>query len=488
MARKNDRGESLSRGVLGRKRERNRATKLHLRLKGEQRRLCGAPGGKMLLEHNITDVDGEYKGLPVKETVCVNCLNVLRKQRRDQAKAQGKKPAKKKAVSQRVIERVVEPATSPQRLHVVLIPDHTGSMAGLAGDAMNDFNATLDALQLGSREEGVETRYSLVQLGIPPGFDQLHSRSRRSSFFSQGGDLVHVKVSNEDIQSAHPMGSYPTPGGRTPLFLATLTGIEEAMKDPHINDPNTSVLVMVITDGQDNASRDRVAMLRTRIAELQKTDRWTFVFRVPKSEGFYNYKSDLMRLLGLPEGNIQEWETTRRGMQQSSVAHTQSTRSYLSARAKGVTSTRSFYQTDTSALTPAKLRKKLKNINNEIEIWYVKDQKDGGQIRDFCNSRLRRFGEQYLPGRAFYLLEQDSIKKASKRSVTLQEYKQIAIRDKDTGDVFSGPEARQLLGIPSGRYELKPGDHGKWEIFVQSTSNNRKLFPGNTVLYWRQAR
>lgn len=492
MARKNERETSVSSGLLGRKRKRDRSTKMHLRFKGEERRLCGAPGGKMLLEHNITDVDGDYKGKPAKESICVNCLNVLRKHRRELDKKQGKKTSSKKKrpakkpVSNVVIDRVTKPKATAQRTHVVLIPDHTGSMQGLAPAAMNDYNSTLDALQLGAREEGIETRYTLVQLGMPEGYDNGRNARR---FHYHSTSLVNVKVSNKDIQAAHPMGTYPCPGNRTPLFQATLRGIQEAMKDPGVNDENTSFLVMVITDGQDNASRNLAGQLRNKIAELQATDRWTFVFRVPQSQGFYNYKRDLMQALGIPEGNIQEWETTTKGMQQASVVHTSSVGNYMAARSRGMTSTKSFYQTDTSNLSNSKLKKKLKNISSEVEIWYVKDQRDGSQIRDFCNARLRNMGESYLPGRAFYLLEQNSIKKASKRSVTLQEYKQIAIRDRDTGEVFTGDEARQLLGIPSGkRFELKPGDHGKWDIFVQSTSNNRKLFPGNTVLYWREAR
>ena len=51
-----------------------------------------------------------------------------------------------------------------------------------------------------------------------------------------------------------------------------------------------------------------------------------------------------------------------------------------------------------------------------------------------------------------------------------------------TGRVFSGPAARQLLGLPCAEATVKPGENPAYTVFVQSTSVNRKLVPGTKLL------
>jgi len=40
-------------------------------------------------------------------------------------------------------------------------------------------------------------------------------------------------------------------------------------------------------------------------------------------------------------------------------------------------------------------------------------------------------------------------------------------------------------GFRRGTIKLAPGDYGNFEIFIQSTSNNRKLLAGTKCVYWR---
>jgi hypothetical protein len=59
------------------------------------------------------------------------------------------------------------------------------------------------------------------------------------------------------------------------------------------------------------------------------------------------------------------------------------------------------------------------------------------------------------------------------------------IRDKTTGSVYAGRDARDLLKLPVvGSCKLIPGDHGNFEVFIQSTSINRKLPKGTMVAIW----
>ncbi len=71
---------------------------------------------------------------------------------------------------------------------------------------------------------------------------------------------------------------------------------------------------------------------------------------------------------------------------------------------------------------------------------------------------------------------------------TIQASKEILILDRETGDMFEGTAAREVLGLPHGAsINLNPRDAGfdtsKYTVFVQSTSANRKLIGGTTFLY-----
>jgi hypothetical protein len=68
---------------------------------------------------------------------------------------------------------------------------------------------------------------------------------------------------------------------------------------------------------------------------------------------------------------------------------------------------------------------------------------------------------------------------------TIQAKKEVVILDKETGDMYQGAAAREVLGLPVGEStDIKPTyDKERYTVFVQSTSNNRKLIGGTTFLY-----
>lgn len=92
-------------------------------------------------------------------------------------------------------------------------------------------------------------------------------------------------------------------------------------------------------------------------------------------------------------------------------------------------------------------------------------------IRDFVNAT----GANYKAGRGFYEFQ---------KSETIQARKEIVLRDKRTGDMFTGRKARELAGIPEGiTARVKPTALDQYLVFVQSTSYNRVLAPGSLFLY-----
>lgn len=92
-------------------------------------------------------------------------------------------------------------------------------------------------------------------------------------------------------------------------------------------------------------------------------------------------------------------------------------------------------------------------------------------IRDYVLSN----GLIFKKGRGFYQLT---------KTETIQDYKEVVLRDDATGDLFCGEKARELLGLPrTGTIRSRPVVPSGYTAFVQSTSYNRKLIGGTEFLY-----
>jgi hypothetical protein len=200
-----------------------------------------------------------------------------------------------------------------------------------------------------------------------------------------------------------------------------------------------------------------------RFVSFKQSGRWTFVFRVPKGQAHTITK------LGVPIDNVQEWGTTAQGMAESTAATTKAVDTYFATRASGVRSSSVFYANAAAVNVTA-----LKDISKDVSLYVVPQEDSGIQIRDF----ILKHRMEYLKGSAFYQL--------TKTEPRVSHTKLIAIRERATGKIFSGKEARDMIGLPHDRNaRLHPGDHGNYDLFIQSESVNRKLVGGTGVLYWK---
>lgn len=92
-------------------------------------------------------------------------------------------------------------------------------------------------------------------------------------------------------------------------------------------------------------------------------------------------------------------------------------------------------------------------------------------IRNFVEDN----GLTFKKGRGFYQLT---------KTETIQDYKEVVLRENATGDLYSGEKARELLGLPrTGSTRTRPVVPSGYTAFVQSTSVNRKLIDGTEFLY-----
>jgi hypothetical protein len=90
-------------------------------------------------------------------------------------------------------------------------------------------------------------------------------------------------------------------------------------------------------------------------------------------------------------------------------------------------------------------------------------------------SFVEGMGVRFSKGRGFYQFMKSEI---------VQEHKEVVLRNKTTGDMFTGAEARNFIGLPFGeRGRIRPKLFDDYEVYIQSTSSNRKLISGYKFLY-----
>lgn len=91
-------------------------------------------------------------------------------------------------------------------------------------------------------------------------------------------------------------------------------------------------------------------------------------------------------------------------------------------------------------------------------------------IAPFVEGKLNR---PYRLGEAFYQLTVP---------VKVQATKQVVLQDRKTRQLFAGKQARTLLGLPEAEVRVAPDQHPDYDIFIQSTSVNRKLLAGQKIV------
>lgn len=332
--------------------------------------------------------------------------------------------------------------------HIAFCIDESGSVQRIVRPLIKAYNANVDGIRTSVLDEGQTATMTALLFGH-------HMLKHR------------ILYAGQQVQTVKPLRDGDIiPSGMTPLFDSVHRAIKK-LEELDDGREETAFVVTVVTDGQENASFD--PGVDQVIQEMNKkiaTDRWTFTFLVPKDQGPL-----FSRKYRIPPGNVQEWDTkTAVGTEDAFIVNTQAYKGYFSGRSSGVRSSRSFYS-DLSDLTVRKARTALSEITKQVS--FITAQ-SAAQIRQV----ILDAGLEWIKGAAFYQLV-----KTEKR---VQDYKLVALRVKTSGKVYCGQDARDMLGIGNavGTVRLVPGDHAKFDVFIQSTSVNRKIPAGSEVMYW----
>lgn len=338
-----------------------------------------------------------------------------------------------------------------QKNIVVFVRDHSGSMRSIAEAARRDFNETAGVLKEVTLAEGQDTIVSVVKCG--------HGNSA----------IVHREIIHSSVAALKPIPDrgYKADAGGTPLFESIREAIKVAQEHPDYNNPDVSVLINVTTDGQETQNRNDGPAVGRLIRELQATDRWTFTFRVPRGD------ARALVALGIPAGNIMEWEQSERGMAMAAAQSKEAFTEYAKGRSTGQRASQSFYA-NLANVTSEEVKAALVDISTKVALLPVAESEHEMQIRDFVEKRT---GKALLKGAAFYQLTKSEDK--------VQASKKICIRDKKSNAIYYGEAARQMLSLPQySDVRLKPDDLGNFDVFIQSTSVNRKVQKGSQILLW----
>lgn len=323
---------------------------------------------------------------------------------------------------------------------IAFVVDRSGSMGSIMQRAIQALESNIETIRQKTKETGQEAEITVIAFDtdITKVLDGALVRS-----------FSHVPT--KDLFAR----------GSTALFDAVSKAIFDLERTPAAQDEDVSYLVMTITDGEENASRTTASELNNLMKRVQATDRWTLTFLLPPYS-----KSRFCSGFNIPDGNVMEWEATTRGVQQYQAQNSAGIGSYFAARSTGLNSLKSFY-TDLSGLTQKQVKTQLDDLSKNIRVLSVDKEQD---IKSFVEDTLGT----YVPGSAFYQLTKDEKK--------IQGYKSLLVMEKGKRQVYGGDDARQVLGIPDGDLKVRPGNHANWDIFVQSTSLNRKLVRGTKLL------
>lgn len=324
--------------------------------------------------------------------------------------------------------------------HIALALDNSGSMSRIRDAAKNAYNSVLSEIQRNASATGQKTLVTQILFG----------------------DSAVLTDSAREAAVVRPLVDY-LPRESTALWDGVGLAIETLPKHASPEEDN-AFLVIVVTDGYENNSLVfDSGKLSTLIGQKYATGRWTFTFQVPRGS-----TSLITGPLGIPAGNVREWEQTEEGARDVGRSTSFGTQTFYAARSAGKTKVDDFYVNTNLKATPKQVAAKLDDISDRFNLYEVRAEEP---IKPLVERRTRK---PYVMGSAYYLLT---------KTETIQPQKSVLVMSKGKKAVWGGQQARDLIGLPQGRTcKATPGNHGEYNIFIQSTSTNRRLPRGTKVL------
>lgn len=332
--------------------------------------------------------------------------------------------------------------------HITIVGDESASMTRNAGAFIQVYDNLVEHLVERSRHHDQETRITTY-------------------LFNSAQGTRCVTYDKDVLRVPSIKGSYH-PSGMTPLVDATMLALRDLRLIPQKYGSH-AFLTFVLTDGQENASRESGAVLSGAINSAP--DNETYAVFVPDQQSVFEAKR-----YGFPPGNISVWDTTRTaGIETVGATMRAAAETFMEGRAKGVHG----YRTGSGLFTLKEFKAadvKGAAVPLTTGSYFFLDvpgkETDKYRIDEFVGQAT---GKPYVLGRGYYQFMKPE---------TIQPGKNIAVEV--DGQVYQGPGARAVLGLPDDHsVRVRPNQKAGCTIFVQSTSYNRNLVGSTRLLVMR---
>lgn len=236
-----------------------------------------------------------------------------------------------------------------KRTNIAIVLDSSGSMSSMRTAAIELFNSQRNVI-LKNAKKGGDTKVSLVVFGedIKQNISNVNIGNNftfTNTWLLSGGGVrvVHENLCADCIpelteQNYHPQSS-------TPMRDGIGTAINLLQKEDDCG-KDTAFLVIIITDGYENSSREWTAeALSKKIVDLQNTGRWTFAVYGCSDLDLSELKST-SGLDSVWTNNVGTYTRGNKGLLEQSIGMASSTATYFAGRSVGVTNTTSFVTKD----------------------------------------------------------------------------------------------------------------------------------------------
>lgn len=322
--------------------------------------------------------------------------------------------------------------------HIVFVIDASTSMYALSNKVVNFFDTEVKNLASRSKELNQETRVSVYLFN----------------------NSVSCLIYDMDVMRLPSLNGYYKADGMTALIDGVETAINDSLKVPQLYGDH-SYLFYVVTDGANNINNGKANQLNKQILGL--AENFTLAIFVPNQTAVHEAKK-----FGFPAQNISVWDTTERGLSETGTVIRSATDTYMVNRSKGIRGTKALFNLDASVLNTRNVQNNLTELSSTAyKVFPIGKEMP---IKDFVESWTK---EPYRVGSAYYLISKPE---------KIQASKSIIVQNKLNGRLYSGNDARTLLGLPNYEVKVTPTDHGNYNIYIQSTSVNRKLVPGTNLI------
>jgi uncharacterized protein YegL len=230
-----------------------------------------------------------------------------------------------------VIQRKEAQMTQPQNpfaptprltklAHVAIVLDRSGSMESCRDQTISGFNEYAQDIRKTAKKAGLDARLTLTVFN---------------------GE-VRIPLFEAPLQRLHPMSrKYYVPDGSTAMLDAVGQTIDRLEREGSQID-QASVLVCVISDGQENSSNDYTyASVAERIQRLTATERWTFTYL-----GSNQDLSAVSDSLNISMANTSSYAASREGTTDAWKRHSRATSRRMEGVSTGKHTSHDFYAED----------------------------------------------------------------------------------------------------------------------------------------------